>query len=424
MLAQPHAKKRSMNFIKIFLSIILITTLLFVCGSLYLIHVTPPDKRSLVLDLVRMVFAPEQVEEDAFPGKDRITILVMGLDVNWTRNNLPYTKGARSDTMILANIFLKEKKVRLLSIPRDTRVQIPEIGWEKINAAHSIGGPALSKQTAEKLLGTHIDYYMVLKFNGLKHMVDAVGGIELDVEKNMDYDDSWGQLHIHFTKGRQRLNGQKAMEYSRFRNDAESDYGRIRRQQQVIKALQREVLRPENISKIPELVKTAFANITTNLTQKQLLALGFSLRNLLPADMRTFTLPTVPKDYIEGGYWISYVEIVEERKTKILQQFHTATAEQDINNNDAKTGPALTVEILNGSGDSKRAEKASAILREAGFNIVKVTSLTTRYKNTVILDFTGRGNGLIVVKLLHYGEPITSPNPDRKVDITVLIGQH
>lgn len=421
MLIQPPIKKRSNNFIKVFLSIILIATLIFVCAGLYLIHVTPPDKRSLVLDLVRMVFAPEQVEEDAFPGKDRITILVLGLDVNWTRSNLPYTKGARSDTMILANIFLKDKKVRLLSVPRDTRVQIPGAGWEKINAAHSIGGPSLSKQTVEKLLGINIDYYIVLKFNGLKHIVDAVDGIDVDVEKNMDYDDSWGQLHIHFKKGRKRINGQKAMEYSRFRNDAEGDYGRIRRQQQVIKALQKEVLRPENISKIPELAKIAFSNITTNLTQKQLLALGFSLRKLLPADMKTLTLPTVPKDYVEGGYWISYVDIIEEQKAAILEQFNTVIAEQNINN-ETKTGPALTVEILNGSGDSKRAEKASAILQEAGFNIVKISSLSTRYKNTVILDFTGRGNGLVVAKLLHYGEPIASPNPDRKVDITVLIG--
>lgn len=414
--------KRTFNITKIFLSALLLGTLLFVCAGLYLIHVTPPEKRSLILDLVRMVFAPEDIEKDYFSGKDRVTVLVMGLDVNWTTRNLPYTKGARSDTMILANVFLKDKKVRLLSIPRDTRVQIPGAGWDKINAAHSIGGPKLSKQTLEKLLGVHIDYYIILKFNGLKQMVDAVGGVDVNVEKNMDYDDSWGHLHIHFKKGPQKLNGQKAMEYSRFRNDAEGDYGRIRRQQQIIKALQRELLKPENISKIPNLVEIVFANIKTDLSQKQLLALGFSMKNLTPPDMKALTLPTIPKDYIEGGYWISYVEVIELKKQLVLKQFTSAVTPDSTESNSTETSPALTVEVLDGSGIPKRAESAAEILKEAGFTITRIATLDKHYKHTAILDHTGRGNGLVIAKLLNFGEPISTPNPNRKIDITVLIG--
>lgn len=415
---QPSSKNKLTKF---FLMFLLLGTLIFLCIGIYLVHITPPSQRNLVLDIVRMVFVPKEVQGEAFPGKDRITILVMGLDANWTRDNIMFTKSSRSDSMILANVFLNERKVNLLSIPRDTRVHFPDGAWDKINAAHAIGGPLLSRKVVEKLLGVSINYYVIVKFEGLKNMVDAVGGVTVDVEKTMNYDDSWGHLHIHLKKGRHRLSGQKAMEYSRFRNDAEGDYGRIRRQQQVIRALQRELLRPENLIKIPELTKTAFSNTTTDLSLKQLAALGFSLKDIAPQDMKTFTLPTVPKYYKESGYWVSYVEIIEDKKDSVLEQFasHTPLISSLI---DLENIPPLTVEILDGSGIPNKAKKAAKILNEAGFTVARVSSLRSRYKKTAILDYTGRGNGLIIAKILNFGEPLSARTSNRKVDITVLLG--
>jgi len=131
--------------------------------------------------------------------------------------------------MFVATIDEATKSVSLLSVPRDTRVKIPGHGWDKINHAYANGGSQLSQKAVENLLGIPIDYYVTIDFAGFYKIVDAVGGVDVDVEKRMYYEDPYDELVIDIQPGMQHMNGKTAIQYVRYR-DSEGDIGRIERQ--------------------------------------------------------------------------------------------------------------------------------------------------------------------------------------------------
>lgn len=359
---------------------------------------------------VRTVIAPE----NAFPGMDSLTILCLGLDVNWTTDHLMYTKNARSDTLILANLNIKEKNIYLISIPRDTKVFIPQYGHDKINNSYAIGGVEMTKEVIQDLLNINIDYHVVLKQDSLKNIVDAVGGIDIFVEKDMDYDDNWGYLHIHLKQGYQHLDGQKTMEYSRFRADKEGDYGRIRRQQQVIKAILKKAIEPKNLMKIPSIVETVKENILTNLTPMEILNLANIFRGISSDNLKMAVLPTVPEDILEGGYWVSYVTVKEDEAKKLIDEFIYGK----------KESLALRVEVLNGSGVPGKANKVAKLLENAGYIIAKVGNADSfDYYSTLIIDYTGDNNGDGMTQLLKTGQTFSIHREDREIDIKVIVGK-
>src|SRR3979411_3232941 len=168
--------------------------------------------------------------------------MLLGTDFNRDEKGMPYSKGARSDTIMVAGIEFSSKSLKLISILRDTEAIVN--GQDtKINEAYSQGGVQLPAQmsgggflgTPKHAQGTSFDRYVVVNAYGLKDFVDAIGGIEVPVTETMDYDDNWGHLHIHFKPRLQHFNGQRAVEYTRFRHDACSDLCRVERQDQVIR---------------------------------------------------------------------------------------------------------------------------------------------------------------------------------------------
>jgi LCP family protein required for cell wall assembly len=150
----------------------------------------------------------------------------------------------------------KTKQMSLLSIPRDTRVNIPKYGWDKINAADALGGPELSMKVVSNLLDIPEKYYVQANFNGFKDIVDALGGVTLDVEQNMYHEDETdgGAYEINLKKGVQRLDGDKALQYVRYRDYAMGDIDRTKYQQKFLVALAKEMLQPSTILKLPALV--------------------------------------------------------------------------------------------------------------------------------------------------------------------------
>jgi LCP family protein required for cell wall assembly len=190
--------------------------------------------------------------ESLFPDRDRLNILCLGLDRNWTNQGLPYTKGTRSDTMIIVSLDLRKRSVAALSIPRDSRVQVPDYGLHKINEAHMLGGIDLTIDTVREFLEIPIDYYIRVKLGAVEKVVDALGGVQVHVEKDMKYDDNWGQLHIDLKEGDQLLTGKQVEGYMRYRHDAEGDFGRMRRQQQVMRAIAQQLKSPATLLHLEE----------------------------------------------------------------------------------------------------------------------------------------------------------------------------
>ncbi len=238
------------------------------------------------------VAVPEHLEPyhevvSNFKG-ERFTVLLVGLDRRPGDTTLSNT-----DTLIVASVNTVNGKVALLSIPRDTQVVVPGYGLEKINAAARVGkGIKTTIALIESLIGQSIDGYVITNFNGFKSIIDKLGGITLDVEKNMYYvtgDSSDGVINLK--KGTQQLDGAKALQYARFRQDALADISRTARQQAVIKAIGKEFLQIKTIPKLPWLVPQIVKSVETNLSITQLWGMtNYLLRNESP-EIASQTLP-------------------------------------------------------------------------------------------------------------------------------------
>jgi len=240
---------------------------------------------------------PEPVSN--FKG-ERFTVLLVGLDRRPGETSLSNT-----DTLLLASVNTLNGKIAVLSIPRDTQVTVPGYGKEKINAAARIGqGIKTTTTLIEGLTGQSIDGYVISNFNGFKSIIDTLGGITLNVEKDMYYvtgDASDGVINLK--KGTQRLTGAQALQYARFRQDALGDITRTARQQAVIKAIGKEFMQVKSVTKLPWLIPRIAKSVETNLSVGQLWGMtNFLLHNENP-EISSQTLPgnfLVEKDI---SYW-------------------------------------------------------------------------------------------------------------------------
>jgi polyisoprenyl-teichoic acid--peptidoglycan teichoic acid transferase len=293
-----------------------------------------------------------------FPGETRLNILCLGLDRDWTDTDLPSSTRSRTDTMIAASLDLLSQRVTALSIPRDMRVEIPEHGFSKINDAYPLGGMDSVMETVNQFLGIRMNYYVLVKLGAVRRIVDAIGGITIDVEKKMDYDDRWGQLHIHLKRGVQHLNGDQAEGYMRFRHDAESDFGRMRRQQQALRAVLVKLQSPAVAVRVPQLIDLFSRNIETNLTREQILGLARMFHQVRPEDVVSDSLPGRGR-MLDG---ISYLE-PEEGPQKTLVDW--------LLRGDETAGNRLTtVRVLNGCDDRQTTRRVVRQLTERQFDAV------------------------------------------------------
>ncbi len=237
--------------------------------------------------------------EELLTAKDKATIMIMGVD---ERDD----DVGRSDTLMIASIDPKTNQASLLSVPRDTRVKIKGHGFDKVNAAYAYGKEKLSQDTVENLLGVSIDHYVIINTKSFKKIIDAIGGIDIDVPKRMHYEDPWdddGGLIIDFHPGMQHMDGAKAVTYVRYR-DEEGDLGRIRRQQDFVRAFMEKLVSPSIIPKLPTVIKEVMGSLETDLSFRQLLEFVGTLKESKNNGLKTDMVPGKPL-YIDGvSYWI------------------------------------------------------------------------------------------------------------------------
>lgn len=221
----------------------------------------------------------EDLTPPKWEGSERVNILLLGGDSRGLKpNEIP-----RSDSVMVASIDPVTKKSTLFSILRDTYVKIPGYGSDRINAAIAVGGPNLAMKTVSDLMGIPIQYYVYTDFKGFIALVDAIGGIDIDVEKNMKYSDSEDdhEYDIDLKKGMQHLDGKMALQYVRFRHDAMSDFARTERQRKFMKTLAEKLQTTTSLIKLPRILQKIDPYIETNLTVAQMIrlgGLGFELR--------------------------------------------------------------------------------------------------------------------------------------------------
>ncbi|MCS7222643.1 MAG: LCP family protein [Anaerolineae bacterium] len=226
------------------------------------------------------------------PGrKERVNILLMGVDQR------PGERGpSRTDTLIVVTINPATGRVGMLSIPRDLWVRIP--GYEmfgKINTAYVVGeqhgypggGAALAKQTVSELIGYPVHYYVKVNFDGFRRLIDLIGGIDIYVPRDINDptfpDDNYGYDPLFIPAGQHHMNGDLALKYARTRH-GDDDYGRARRQQQVLLATKEQIMRadmlPSLILRLPQLMQTFADNVETDIPLDRMVTLANLARHL------------------------------------------------------------------------------------------------------------------------------------------------
>ncbi|MEB3272791.1 MAG: LCP family protein [Prochlorothrix sp.] len=205
-----------------------------------------------------------------------VNIVLMGIDrVPDAVPGSPESFGSRSDTLLVARLDPITGKITLLSIPRDTQVEVPGYGLTKINHANWFGGPQLVRDViAHNFNDLTLDRYIRIDTSAFRALVDLVGGLEVTVPEDMYYVDQTQGLYIDLKAGRQILDGDKAEQFARFRYDTYGDIGRVQRQQMLLKALQAKLIQPQIVTKLPQLLEVSQNYVDTNLTLEEMAALA------------------------------------------------------------------------------------------------------------------------------------------------------
>lgn len=237
------------------------------------------NKKMVILILIGIIVLGVSLSFFMFSPKtnsssERINILFLGADAR-----TPQTQGY-TDSINILSIDKKTKEVSLLSIPRDTRVQIAGKGVDKINSAYAYGDINTTKETVENFLKVRIDYYILVDFTDFKEMVDTLGGITMNVEPHI----SKARPELHGKTGVSKLTGEEALIYVRFRQDSESEGGRMRRHREAIQAIIDGALNPSNILQAPAVLNQLRENVKTDIppletTVIETLITGFDMDN-------------------------------------------------------------------------------------------------------------------------------------------------
>lgn len=291
---KKKGKKKSKFATAVFIIVLICTMFLFGWIGYVGAYLYPLLTGSSEEDEVK---TPITEEQKAAFASGKITVLMMGSDRREGEEQ------SRSDTLMVAFVDLDQKQIRLLSMPRDTYVTIPTTGEQtKINHSYAYGGVDLVKQTLESNFGIKCDYYMDVDFQGFIDVIDALGGITLDVPRDMYYPDEG----IDLTAGVQDLDGSKALQFCRFRSDGQGDLGRIDRQQAFLVAMKEKMFSAGTLLKIPDICSAVMENMQTDFTGTQILQILLQLKN--GVDFQTYQPDNIP-EYKDD---ISYVFMTDK----------------------------------------------------------------------------------------------------------------
>ncbi|WP_193063172.1 LCP family protein [Oceanobacillus oncorhynchi] len=255
--------------------------------------------------------------EGSEPQFGEINVLMIGSDTRGEERGL-------SDTIMIANYNQETHDIKLASIMRDTYVEIPGYGMQKINAAFAFDGPELLRQTLKQTFDIDLHYYAVVDFEGFSKIADIIApdGIEVDIPHQMSED-----IGMTLEPGRQVLHGDELLGYVRFRKDADGDYGRVQRQQEIIGKLKDEAVSIHGLMKLPKLLGVADPYIDTNVDSKTILTIGKGLISGSEHPMETLRIP-VDNSYQNVRTDVGAVlEIDAEQNKQALEEFLSADRE-------------------------------------------------------------------------------------------------
>ena len=441
-------KKRKGKKVKFILTIIVIILILLGSWFGYKVYMNGGQQFNLKGVLATIVGH----DEKTLANLPKIYCLVTGQSQNLT------------DTIMLCSYDPKTQEASILSIPRDTFIgsnKNKANSYDKINAVYQIS-PQKTLDMINEITGMNIEYYLNIDTEALKQIVDSIGGVYFDVPIDMDYDDPGQDLYIHMKAGYQLLDGDKAEQVLRFRHNnngtsypteyGDNDLGRMKTQRNFVEAVIKKLATPSTLTKIPDLIKIAEQNVTTNLDISKAkdyapYAVEFKTENL-----KTAVLPGTPECF--NNIWF-YTQDKKETKNVIEELFGTdeiADSQEENKKNDTtltnnatatnntiknnvsntktisqeekKKNGEIKIEILNGTSNSSKLNELKTKLKDKGYNVIK-TGITSNTPKTMIINRTTKSNDVVnsIKKDLNNVGIISSSTNNSNADITIIIGK-
>lgn len=407
--------------------IILVIVVVALAGTYFFINWQKDvqDKESGDKNIIERLVVPEKKEEPV------VTCLFLGVNGNLT------------DFIMLGQYNPNTREIALLSIPRDTNVGNNSVDG-KINSAYSSRGMDKLKKQVTEITGIEIDYHVLFKTKILRQVVDKIGGVTVDVPINMNYDDPYQNLYIHLKKGTQKLTGSQAEQFCRFRknNDGSGypggDVERTKAQQKFVKAFISELLKVDNVSKIPDLINIVLEGTKTNVTlnvAKEYIDDVIALKtdrittNTLPGSARMGKSPL--------GYMTSYYYYdVAKTKTMVDEMFHSSSivsgettvsvTSSDVVGKDESGELTVRVELLNAGTTSNVINNLVDKLRKENFYVVKIGNYDTSKKEASrIIDYGATSEDILHDLMLVTGVTKTETSSEEtSVAYTIIVGPY
>jgi LCP family protein required for cell wall assembly len=426
------------------LTLLSVFLVLFVAGGIYAAYLFYATVKDLVAHAeLGMPGQPNteqgRINDENLPdiAQERVNILLLGTDRRAQEQG-----PCRTDTMIVVTVDAQSKAAGMLSIPRDLWVSIPNHSEGRINTAHFLGdsydypggGPALAKKTVQYALGIPVHYYVRVDFEGFERLVDAIGGITIDVTEAI-YDDkypdgNYGYMTIDIPAGMQHMNGQLALQYARARHGS-TDFLRAKRQQEVLKAIRDKVLGLDiPLTKIPEMLRIVGGSVQTDLSLTEMYALAKVGREITAANIKSVVIDesmTTPQTTPDGAQvLIPNREHIREVVHELFGEPAPTTA-ASFSEKELIGQEAAKIEVQNGTLTPGLAQRTADYLRNLGYAVVSFSNADRLdYATSVIMDYSSKTN---TVNLLAKHFSVSSENIrhytgiQSEVDVRLVLGR-
>jgi len=358
----------------------------------------------------------------------RINILVLGCD------ELKFAKHA--DVIMLLSYEPRTRFLDVLSIPRDTKVPCSkELSWRRYRKISEIYALVYkksksiaeacfsSKKTIENVLEMEIPFYLQINYQGVVNIVDTIGGVTVNIDEPMDYDDDAGDFHIHFTVGEKGLNGNEVLKYIRFRDRLLGDRGRIERQQSLLKLLTGKLTDAKILLKSPRLYRNIRDNIWSNLNFWDFLALANEVRSFDYENLRVQSLPG-KSEYIRGvDYWVPDEKMSEEVVQVIMNSYRIGGKASRPVYSGGKLERIVKVEVWNATNRKDLAYDVQRKLRHYRIDAVRWGNFGIYKKYTIVIDRLGDIElAHKVAKIVGSSVVKTEIDKTRFVDLSIVLG--
>jgi len=377
-------------------------------------------------------------------GKERINILVMGIDQR------PGEEGAfRTDTMMVLTLDPVTKTGGMLSIPRDLWVPIPGYGVAKINTAHVLGqlrdhpggGPALAVETVEANLGIPIHHYVRVDFNAFVDLVDRLGGIDITVEKEIDDPrypshnpaDPYGYDPLHIEAGQQHFDGELALKYARTRHSPGGDFDRAERQQKVLRAVFEKVTRldmlPTLLAQAPQMWRTLQDSLDTDLALDQIIALARLASEVDPDAIESGVIDERYTLFHETGDGQEVLILLRDKMRDLRNDIFTT--EESIEATEENPGSELeaeaaTIEVLNGTLITGLAADVTKRLHDEDLDVTHTGNADRQdIQESLVVAHTDKPHTVqFIAKTLSLPQSavVQGSDPAADYDISVILG--